>query len=119
MNPARTLAAWLAFASAPLFAAEPAPAPGRSVYQSVCIACHAVENVMVAAPKLGDTDQWRQRLARAANGIETLTENAVQGLGAMPPKGGAAHLSRAEVRNAITYMMAVERPSGAGHSPSR
>ena len=119
MTAARMIAAVLAFASSAAFAAEPAVPPGRAVYESVCIACHAAANVMVAAPKFGDAEQWRLRLARSANGIETLTEHAVNGFGAMPPKGGAAHLSHADIRNAITYMMAGEQPNGAGHSPSR
>jgi cytochrome c5 len=119
MNASRIVAALLVFAPVSVFAAGPVTATGRAVYESVCIACHAPENVMVAAPKFGDADQWRVRLSRSANGIETLTKHAIDGFGAMPPKGGAANLSSAEIKNAIAYMMAGEQPGGAGHSPGR
>ena len=84
----------------------PAVKSGRVVYESVCIACHAVENVMVAAPKLGDAADWGRRVARAVKGVETLTDHAVEGFGAMPPKGARPELTREEVRRAIGYMMA-------------
>ncbi len=61
---------------------------------------------MVAAPKLGDAAEWRRRLARSPKGIETLTDHAFGGFGAMPAKGGRDELSREEIRRAIAYMMA-------------
>jgi cytochrome c5 len=79
---------------------------GRTVYQSVCIACHAPQNVMVSSPKAGNAADWSKRLAQAQNGIETLTDHAVEGFGAMPKKGGSAELSRDQIREAIKYMMA-------------
>ena len=79
---------------------------GRTVYQSVCIACHAPQNVMVSAPKAGDLAEWGKRLSRAQNGVETLTDHAVAGFGAMPAKGGHAELSREQIREAIKFMMA-------------
>jgi cytochrome c5 len=103
----RQIAMLLALAPGMAMAAGQAPAPsGRTVYESICIACHAPENVMVAAPKRGDANDWAQRLARSPKGIDTLTEHAIEGFGAMPAKGGAAELSRAEARLAIDYMMA-------------
>lgn len=104
----RTLSA-AALALMPLVsvaADAPAIKSGRAVYESVCIACHAVENVMVAAPKLGDKAEWERRLARAAKGAQTLTDHGMDGFGAMPPKGGSHELTRDEVRRAIDYMMA-------------
>ena len=80
-------------------------ADGKAVYQDVCMACHAAENVMVAAPKLADAAEWQRRLSRAARGIDTLTEHAVQGFGAMPPKGGRDSLTASEIRSAIAFMM--------------
>lgn len=78
---------------------------GREIYQSVCVACHGPENVMVSAPKAGDIAAWGRRLARGAKGIETLTDNAVNGFGAMPSKGGRNELSRDQIRQAIEFMM--------------
>lgn len=82
---------------------------GRAVYESVCIACHAVENVMVAAPKAGDVAEWRRRLVQAPKGIDTLADHAVNGFGAMPPKGGRDELTRDEIRSAISFMMEPRR----------
>jgi cytochrome c5 len=78
---------------------------GRTSYQSVCIACHAPENVMVSAPKAGDVAEWRKRLDRGPHGLDTLTEHAIEGFGAMPPKGGHSELSREQIRQAIEFMM--------------
>ncbi len=76
---------------------------GRTIYTSVCSACHAPENVMVSSPKAGDTAEWSKRLAK---GLEAVTDNAVNGFAAMPPKGGASELSRQQIRQAIQYMAA-------------
>ena len=45
-------------------------------------------------------------LARVeANGLDSVVTNAINGIGMMPPKGGNASLSDAEVRAAVEYMM--------------
>ena len=77
---------------------------GRDVYESVCIACHAAENVMVSSPKLGDRREWQERMARAG-GLDDLLRNAVQGVGAMPPRGGRPELDAGQLKAAIRYMM--------------
>lgn len=79
---------------------------GKTVYQAVCIACHAPENVMVSAPKAGDVAEWTRRAARGPGGLDMLADNAVNGFGAMPPKGGATDLTRAQIRDAIEFMRA-------------
>lgn len=77
---------------------------GRAVYQAVCIACHAPENVMVSAPKAGDVKEWARRAGTDAAGLRQLTDHAVEGFGAMPPKGGRADLTRAQIQDAIEFM---------------
>ena len=77
---------------------------GREVYESVCIACHAAGNVMVSSPKLGDSKEWQQRMARAG-GLDGLVRNAVQGVGAMPARGGKPELDAGQLKAAIRYMM--------------
>lgn len=79
---------------------------GRALYMSICSACHAPENVMVSSPKAGDTAEWSKRLTK---GLEAVTDNAVNGFGAMPPKGGTSDLSREQIRQAIQYMAASRR----------
>lgn len=96
------LPALLALLPSLSLAADAAPGEeGRRVYESVCSACHAPQNVMVSSPKAGDAVAWRQRLAK---GLPATVDNAVNGLGAMPPKGGASELSREQIRQAILYM---------------
>jgi cytochrome c5 len=74
---------------------------GRRIYNQVCIACHAPENVMVSSPKAGDAIAWKKRLAK---GLQAATDNAVNGFGAMPAKGGATDLSPEQISLAIQYM---------------
>ena len=74
---------------------------GREVYEAHCHACHSPGNVMVSSPKAGDVPAWEARLAK---GVEKATDNAMGGIGAMPPKGGAEALTRDEVRAAIRFM---------------
>jgi cytochrome c5 len=77
---------------------------GRDVYQAVCMACHAAENVMVSSPKQGDVREWQRRLARARS-LDALADNAVSGYEAMPPKGGHPELTRSQIEAAIRFMM--------------
>lgn len=113
MNPERFFAV-VALASVQLFLytnAALANDEGRAIYTSICSACHAPEIVMVSSPKAGDTVEWNKRLAK---GLEAVTDNAVNGFGAMPPKGGASELSREQIRQAIQYMAAPKKIRSVG-----
>ena len=92
---------------------------GKAVYQAICIACHAPENVMVSAPKAGDVAEWARRAARAPGDSDMLTRNAMSGFGAMPPKGGAAELTREQVRDAIEFMRKPPQKSKPDHQENR
>ena len=85
-------------------AAEPAAAGagqgGEAVYTKACIVCHSTG--VAGAPKVGDKAAWEPRLAQ---GMDTLVSTALKGKGAMPPKGGYASLSNAEIKAAIEYML--------------
>jgi c(7)-type cytochrome triheme protein len=73
---------------------------GKSVYDTVCVACHATG--VLGAPKLGDIAAWKPRIAP---GLTVLVANARTGKGAMPPKGGNAALSEEQLVGAVLYMM--------------
>lgn len=73
---------------------------GRKVYESFCASCHATG--ALHAPKLGDREAWADRIAE---GIPDLVEDAINGTGDMPPKGGNMQLSDAEVKAAVEYMV--------------
>jgi len=88
--------------------AEPVPVAtamsGPQVYNAACIACHGPG--IGGAPLFGDAAAWT---ARIAQGRDTLKEHALQGYsggaGYMPPKGGRADLSDAEIEAAVDYMV--------------
>ena len=72
---------------------------GQAVYTAVCAACHATG--AAGAPKVGDNGAWG---ARIAQGYETLVQHAIQGIRAMPAKGGNPDLDDIEVARAVAYM---------------
>jgi len=71
-------------------------ADGEAVYNQNCGACH---NAM--APKLGDKVVWAPRLKQ---GTEALVMSVIKGKGPMPPRGGHANLSDADIRAAVEYI---------------
>lgn len=82
----------------------------KSIYDASCAGCHGTG--VLGAPKLGDAAAWA---ARSANGgLDGLVRRAVAGTDkGMPPKGGRAELTDAQIRAVIEYMMAGGSGSGA------
>jgi len=76
---------------------------GVDVYGQVCKTCH--EAGLAGAPKMGDKAAWASRIAQ---GQAALVAHAVAGYqgkaGVMPPKGGNADLTDAEVERAVVHM---------------
>lgn len=72
---------------------------GGDVYKAVCAACHATG--AAGAPKAGDAGAWG---ARIAQGYDTLVSHAINGIRAMPAKGGNPDLDNAEVAGAVVFM---------------
>jgi cytochrome c5 len=72
---------------------------GQAVYTAVCAACHGTG--AAGAPKAGDAGAWS---ARIAQGYDTLVQHAVNGIRAMPAKGGNPDLDDIEVARAVVYM---------------
>ena len=54
------------------------------------------------APKIGDKAAWAPRIKQ---GMDVLMQSVLKGKGAMPPKGGNAALTEAQVRAAIEFMV--------------
>lgn len=85
-------------------AAASGPKDGATVFNTVCGACH---NTGVAnAPKAGDKAAWAPRIAL---GKDALYKSAIAGKGAMPPKGGAADLSDAEIKGAVDHLIGLAK----------
>ena len=72
---------------------------GEAVYTAVCSACHT--SGAAGAPKFGDAGAWAPRIAQ---GYDTLVKHAIEGIRAMPAKGGNPDLDDVEVARAVVYM---------------
>ena len=90
----------------PATAAVPAAAAlsGAQIYEQTCALCHAAG--IAGAPALTDQANWQPRIAQ---GSDVLGEHAINGFqgqaGVMPPKGGRADLSDADILAAVDYMV--------------
>lgn len=71
----------------------------EAVYTAICSACHT--SGAAGAPKLGDAAAWGPRIAQ---GYDTLLKHAIEGIRAMPAKGGNPDLDDVEVARAVVYM---------------
>ncbi len=80
------------------------PKDGATVYNAVCGACHATG--VAGAPKAGDKAAWAPRIAQ---GKDALYKTAITGKNAMPPKGGAADLSDAEIKGAVDHLLGLAK----------
>jgi len=100
-EPAAPAAAAAAEEKAPAGApAQTAAVDGKAVYDKVCMACHAAG--VAGAPKAGDKAGWAPRIKQ---GMDALYASTLKGKGAMPPKGGGADLSEAQVKAAVDYIV--------------
>ena len=108
----RGLALCAARGAAALLLALPARAQdraaGRAVVEGACIGCHG--SGVLGAPKVGDRAQWAAR----GKDLSALVRSAAAGTAkGMPPRGGRADLSDAQLRAAIEFMM-----GGAAAAPA-
>jgi cytochrome c5 len=72
---------------------------GEAIYKETCQTCHAAG--IANAPKLDDKAAWEPRVA---NGLDGLLKTAINGMGAMPPRGGNPAISDEEMKSTILYM---------------
>ena len=80
-------------------AADEANKTPDQLYQSACLACHSTG--AAGAPKLGDAAAWA---ARAGKGVEALISSAINGIGAMPARGGSQY-SDEQIGAAVEYIL--------------
>ncbi len=112
-SPAIRRAAIAASAAAVAAAALwPVPAPAeeksraaKDVVEASCAACH--REGKKGAPRIGDKKAWTPRLSK---GLDTLVLAGIRGHDGMPPRGGRADLTDAELRAAILYMFDPKAP---------
>src|SRR5262245_28544738 len=72
---------------------------GESIVKATCATCHQAG--VANAPKIGDANAWAPRLKEGLKGMLAI---AINGKGAMPPRGGDASLTDEEVARAVVYM---------------
>ena len=102
--PAASAAAATSSTAATKTASASSAHDGKAVYDETCHVCHATG--LVGSPKFGDKAAWAPRIA---TGMPSLYNAALHGLNAMPPKGGNASLSDAQVKAAVDYMVAAAK----------
>ncbi|MBK7956618.1 MAG: cytochrome c5 family protein [Candidatus Accumulibacter sp.] len=76
------------------------PRDGATVYNSVCMACHA--SGAAGAPKAGDKAAWAPRIA---TGTAALITSVTNGKNAMPAKGGSPDLTDGEIKAAVEHLV--------------
>lgn len=115
-RPLRAFAAAFVFASLAMSPADAQKFPdfpdprlkqGRAIWLGTCEPCHA--NDIAGAPLVSNKAAWAPRLAK---GKDALYKSALGGLTGpkgtqMPPRGGNASLSDADIRAAVDYMAAL------------
>jgi len=69
------------------------------VYEVSCSACHS--NAAIGAPVLGDKEAWAEVVTK---GIDNVYKNGINGINAMPPKGGV-DISDKEFNEVVDYMI--------------
>ncbi len=79
-------------------------ADGKKIFESTCVVCHGAG--IAGAPKAGDKAAWAPRLK---TGMNALYASAIDGKGAMPPKGGNKALADAEVKAAVDYIASLAK----------
>ncbi len=87
-------------AAAPVAATELSATAGEDRYKSTCAVCH--ETGVGGAPKFRNAADWKTRMEA---GIDGMLKIAIQGKGAMPPKGTCMQCSDEELKLAIEHML--------------
>jgi cytochrome c5 len=75
-------------------------ADGAAVYDGLCKACHAAG---VAQAPIPGSEQMAAR--EAERGLDGMVENVLNGLNAMPPRGGNPSLTDAQIQAAVEFML--------------
>ncbi len=78
---------------------KPVARTGEAIYRAQCSKCH--QTGVNGAPKIGDRAAW---IPRVTQGLDVVVRSAINGHGAMPPRGGMADLTDPEIRSAVIYM---------------
>jgi cytochrome c5 len=79
------------------------PHAGEKIFKEYCVSCHVANPVIeVNAPAIGDEKAWH---FRRQLGMNTLLKITIDGVGAMPARGGCFECSDEQLRATIAYML--------------
>jgi cytochrome c5 len=79
------------------------PRAGEKIFKEFCSACHREKPMIdVRAPRIGDKAAWKMRRQL---GVEILLNITVNGVGAMPARGGCFECSDAQLQETIKYIL--------------
>ncbi|MDR2165052.1 MAG: c-type cytochrome [Zoogloeaceae bacterium] len=81
-------------------ATETAPKDPASIYASACYICH--DTGVAGAPRKGDKEAWSSRVT---TGMDALYRSAMNGKGAMPPRGNTTGISDDELKAVVDYLV--------------
>lgn len=87
-------------AGATMAAAGGTPRSGEAIYNQFCGTCHNAG--IGGAPLIASAEAWEPRLAK---GMDTLWQNTLNGINAMPARGTCMNCSDEELRSALDYMV--------------
>ena len=76
------------------------PRSGSDIYAKACVGCHSVG--VLNAPKMRDAADWAPRMLQ---GFDTVWQNAIKGIGAMPAMGTCGDCSDDDIKAAIEHMI--------------
>jgi cytochrome c5 len=79
---------------------SPTQISGENLVKAHCQNCHA--DGKDGAPRIGNMADWQPRLQK---GVDSLVQSAIRGHKAMPARSGMNHLSDADMKAAVTYMV--------------
>jgi cytochrome c5 len=79
------------------------PLAGKKIFREFCASCHDDHpRIDVPAPRLHDQKTWQLRQKMGENSLLQITIN---GMGAMPARGGCFECSDAQLRETIRYIL--------------
>ncbi len=90
--------------SAPTASADTAePRSGALLYRQYCVNCHG--SGAAGAPQVGKDHRlyWSHEVEE--EGFDTLVQEAIHGINAMPPRGNCYDCTDEEIRQAVLYML--------------
>ena len=84
----------------PKVEAKGAVSEAEKLYEKACAVCHKTD--AMGAPAVGAKDAWATVMQK---GMDKVNHNAINGIGGMPPKGGAMDLTDAQVKDIVKFMV--------------